>query len=83
MSFFGELKRRNVIRMGAAYVLAAWLLIQVAETIFPQFGFGDGDFEGRHFSGIRAFIVIRDGPPGRGGLRPSGSGGPSRFQGDS
>ncbi|MCP4943924.1 MAG: hypothetical protein GY924_18360, partial [Planctomycetaceae bacterium] len=27
--------------MGAAYVVAAWLLIQVAETIFPLFGFDD------------------------------------------
>ncbi|KPK42211.1 MAG: hypothetical protein AMJ65_07980 [Phycisphaerae bacterium SG8_4] len=42
MSFFAELKRRNVIRVGAAYVVVAWLLIQVAETIFPLFGFGDG-----------------------------------------
>ena len=41
MSFFNELKRRNVLRVGAAYVVASWLLIQVAETIFPLFGFGD------------------------------------------
>ena len=41
MSFFNELKRRNVLRVGAAYVVAAWLLIQVAETIFPLFGFDD------------------------------------------
>jgi adenylate cyclase len=41
MSFFGELKRRNVIRVGAAYVVVAWLVIQVVETIFPAFGFGD------------------------------------------
>lgn len=41
MSFLNELKRRNVLRVGAAYVVAAWLLIQVAETIFPLFGFGD------------------------------------------
>jgi TolB-like protein/tetratricopeptide (TPR) repeat protein len=27
--------------VGAAYALAAWLFIQVAETIFPLFGFGD------------------------------------------
>jgi TolB-like protein len=27
--------------VGAAYVVAAWLLIQVAETIFPLFGFDD------------------------------------------
>ena len=30
-----------MLRVGAAYVVAAWLLIQVAETIFPLFGFGD------------------------------------------
>ena len=42
MSFYSELKRRNVLRAAAAYIVAAWLLIQVAETIFPLFGFGDG-----------------------------------------
>ena len=36
-----ELKRRNVFRVGAAYLVTAWLLIQVAETLFPLFGFGD------------------------------------------
>jgi len=42
MSFYSELKRRNVIRVAAGYVVSAWLLIQVAETIFPLFGFDDG-----------------------------------------
>jgi len=42
MSFLGELKRRNVIRVAMAYVVAAWLIIQVVETIFPAFGFGPG-----------------------------------------
>jgi TolB-like protein len=41
MSLYTELKRRNVIRVGAAYVVTAWLIIQVVETIFPAFGFGD------------------------------------------
>jgi len=41
LSLFNELKRRNVFRVAAAYVVAAWLLIQVAETIFPLFGFDD------------------------------------------
>jgi len=36
-----ELKRRNVFRVGAAYVVTAWLLIQAAETILPLFGFDD------------------------------------------
>jgi len=41
MSFFAELKQRNVLRVGTAYVVSAWLLIQVAETVFPLFGFDD------------------------------------------
>ena len=41
MSLFNELKRRNVFRVGTAYVVVAWLLIQVAETVFPLFGFDD------------------------------------------
>jgi hypothetical protein len=32
---FEELKRRNVFRVGAAYAVAAWLVIQLVETIFP------------------------------------------------
>lgn len=41
MSLYNELKRRNVIRVGLAYIVSSWLIIQVAETIFPLFGFGD------------------------------------------
>lgn len=41
MSLFGELKRRNVFRVGAAYVAVSWLIIQVAETLFPVFGLTD------------------------------------------
>lgn len=35
MSFFAELKRRNVFRVGAAYLLVAWLLMQVTDTLVP------------------------------------------------
>jgi TolB-like protein/lipoprotein NlpI len=41
MSLFNELKRRNVFRAGAAYVVTSWLVIQVAETLFPVFGLGN------------------------------------------
>ena len=41
MSLFSELKRRNVIRVCTAYVVVAWLIIQVVETVLPAFGFGD------------------------------------------
>lgn len=33
MSFFEELKRRNVIRVGIAYVIVAWLVLQVADVV--------------------------------------------------
>jgi TolB-like protein/Tfp pilus assembly protein PilF len=41
VSVWAELKRRNVLRVGAAYVVVAWLLIQVVETILPLFGFDE------------------------------------------
>jgi len=50
MSFFAELKRRNVLRVAAAYVVAAWLVIQVVETIFPAFGFSD--------AAIRIVVIV-------------------------
>jgi len=33
MSFFTELKRRNVIRVGVAYVIVAWLILQFADVV--------------------------------------------------
>ena len=38
MSFFNELKRRNVFRVGVAYVIIAWLLAQVADLMLENFG---------------------------------------------
>ena len=50
MSLFTELKRRNVFRAAAAYVAVSWLLIQVAETVFPAFGLDD--------SKLRILIIL-------------------------
>ena len=33
MALFQELKRRNVIRVAAAYVIVAWLILQVADVV--------------------------------------------------
>ena len=41
MSFFNELKRRNVIRVGLAYVVVAWLMTQVLQILFESFGTPD------------------------------------------
>jgi TolB-like protein len=35
--FLAELRRRNVFRMAGLYLVGAWLIIQVAETLLPAF----------------------------------------------
>src|SRR3954468_19187391 len=37
MSLFDELKRRKVFKVGAAYLVAAWLAVQAASIGFPAF----------------------------------------------
>lgn len=41
MSLITELNRRGVTRVAIAYVATSWLLIQVAETLFPVYGLSD------------------------------------------
>ena len=35
MRFIAELKRRNVIRVGVAYLVASWLLLQIVDVLVP------------------------------------------------
>jgi hypothetical protein len=35
MSFWGELKRRNVYKVGIAYAIVAWLIAQAVDIAFP------------------------------------------------
>jgi TolB-like protein/Flp pilus assembly protein TadD len=41
MSFFEELKRRNVYRVGALYVVAAWLILQVTDVMISLMALPD------------------------------------------
>jgi len=41
MSFFEELKRRNVVRVGVVYLITAWLLAQVADLVLESFNAPD------------------------------------------
>ena len=50
MSIFRELKRRNVFRVAIAYLAGAWLLIEVAGTLFPAFGIPDW--------GVRFIVIV-------------------------
>jgi adenylate cyclase len=36
-SLLGELRRRNVIRMAGLYLVGAWIIVQVSETLLPIF----------------------------------------------
>jgi len=38
MSFFGELGRRNVFRVGIAYAIVAWIVVQIADIVFETIG---------------------------------------------
>ena len=38
MSFFEELKRRNVFKVGIAYAVATWVLVQIADILLDNFG---------------------------------------------
>lgn len=40
MKAFDEIRRRNVHRTAIGYAAGAWLLVQLAETLFPVFGLG-------------------------------------------
>src|SRR3954452_9071752 len=36
-SFWSELQRRHVYKVGAGYVVAGWLIVQVVTQVFPVF----------------------------------------------
>lgn len=38
VSFFRQLQRRKVIRVGAGYIVLAWVAIQVSDVVFPALG---------------------------------------------
>lgn len=56
MSVFNELKRRNVFRVGAAYLVVAWLLLQVVDTLTPILVLSDAFARG-------VFVVLLLGLP--------------------
>ena len=37
MSFWGEIRRRNVFKVGVAYLAFAWLTVQIAAIVLPAF----------------------------------------------
>ena len=58
MSLIAELKRRNVIRMAGLYLVGAWLLVQVASTLFPAFGVPDWALRGLVIVLVLGFVPM-------------------------
>jgi len=52
LSLFTELKRRNVFRVAAAYIIVGWLLLQVSDTLVPALHLPEV------FNSAVAFILI-------------------------
>lgn len=45
MSIFAELRRRNVFRVGVAYLVVAWLVMQVSDVVINNIGAPDWVFQ--------------------------------------
>ena len=57
MSIFNELNRRNVFRVSIAYIIVAWLLLQVSDTLVPALHLPDWFHSGVAFVLILGFPV--------------------------
>jgi adenylate cyclase len=57
MSLLGEVKRRKVFQVAAAYAVVAWLLIQVADVVLPTFEAPDWVMQVFTFTLIAGFPV--------------------------
>ena len=47
--FVAEMRRRHVVRFAFGYAAAAFVILQLAEIVFPAFGIGEG--------GLRLLVV--------------------------
>ena len=57
MSLWSELKRRNVFRVGVAYLAGTWLLLQVASVVLPSFDAPPWAMQAVIFASILGFPV--------------------------
>lgn len=56
-SFVSELRRRNVLRVAAAYALVAWIIIEAGSVLLPTFGADDRVFQAYVIVVIAGFVV--------------------------
>lgn len=55
--FLTELRRRNVLRVAAAYALTAWIIIEAGSVLLPTFGASERLFQLYVIAVIAGFIV--------------------------
>lgn len=58
LSFFQELKRRHVFKVGIAYVIVAWLILQVSDVVLGQIGVPEWVFKFILFLLVIGFPLI-------------------------
>jgi len=56
-TFVSELRRRNVLRVGTAYALAAWIIIEAGSVLLPTFGASEGTFQTYVIVVLAGFVV--------------------------
>lgn len=55
---FDELKRRNVIRVAIAYLVASWLVLQVADLVLESFGAPNWVMQAFLLVALLGFVVV-------------------------
>ncbi len=58
MDFFSELKRRNVYRVGAAYLAIVFAGLQGADLVFPALGIGSRGFNAVVLAALMGFPLV-------------------------
>ena len=56
-SFLAELRRRSVLRVAAAYGLAAWIIIEAGSVLLPTFGADESTFQVYVIIVLMGFLV--------------------------
>jgi len=56
-TFFSELKRRNVLRVAAAYAVVAWIIIEAGSVLLPTFGAPESAFQAYVLVVLAGFVA--------------------------
>ena len=57
ITLVSELRRRNVLRVAAAYALAAWIFIEAGSVLLPTFGASEGTFQTYVIVVLAGFVI--------------------------